>query len=35
MDKTKTQPGFIHRFIPPKNKKSKATIGTTDDEEGT
>src|SRR6478736_6804145 len=35
MDKTKTQPGFIHRFIAPKNKKSKATIGTTDDEEGT
>jgi predicted esterase len=35
MDKTKTQPGFIHRFIPPKNKKSKTTIGTTDDEEGT
>jgi len=35
MDKTKTQLGFIHRFIPPKNKKSKVTIGTTDDEEGT
>src|SRR5690349_3003075 len=35
MDTTKTQPGFIHLFIPPKNKKSKATIGTTDDEERT
>jgi predicted esterase len=35
MDKTKTQPGFIHRFIPPKNKRNKITIGTTDDEEGT
>jgi phospholipase/carboxylesterase len=33
MDKTKIQLGFIHRFIPPKNKTSKVTIGTTDEVE--
>jgi phospholipase/carboxylesterase len=31
MDKTKNQLGFIHRFIPPKNRTSEVTIGTTDE----
>jgi predicted esterase len=30
MEKTENQLGFIHRFIPPKNKTMEVTIGTTD-----